>query len=109
MFPIAIWNMVERTEEDLPRTNNNIEGWHHRFNLNVDGKHPTLWKFIESLQREESIVRAEVAQLLGGHPVTQKKKYLNSAIRIKNIVTAYPVRRADIIRYLRSIAYSLSF
>ena len=86
MFPIAMWNTVERTEDDLTRTNNNIEGWYHRFNLNVDGKHPTLWKFIESLQQEETIVRAEVAQLLGGHPVTQKEKYRNSTIRIKNIV-----------------------
>ena len=108
-FPISIWNMVERTEDDLPRTNNNIEGWHHRFSLNVDGAHPTLWKFIESLKREESLVRAELAQVLGGHPVTQKRKYADCAMRIKNIVTAYPVRRADIIRYLRSIAHNLSF
>ena len=86
-----------------------FEGWHHRFNLNVDGKHPTLWKFIESLRREESVVRAEVAQLLGGHPHTQKKKYADCAARIKNIVTAYPARRADIIGYLRSIAHNLSF
>ena len=109
LFPIAIWNMVDRTEDDLPRTNNNIEGWHHRFNLNVDGKHPTLWKFIESLRREESVVRAEVAQLLGGHPHTQKKKYADCATRIKNIVMAYPVRQVNILHYLRSIAHYLSF
>ena len=109
MFPISVWNMVDRVENDLPRTNNSIEGWHHRFNLNMDGAHPTLWKFIEGLKREESTVRAEVAQLLGGHPFTQQRKYADCTMRIKNIVTAYPVRRVDIIRYLRSISYNLSF
>ena len=109
MFPIPIWNMFRRTDEDLPRTNNHIEGWHNRFSLNVDGAHPTLWKFIESLKREESVVRAEIAQVFGGHPVTQAKKYADCAQRIKNIVTAYPARRVDIIRYLRSISMNLSY
>ena len=100
---------MDRTQAELPRTNNHIEGWHNRFSLNVDGVHPTIWKFIESLQREESMVRAEINQVLGGHPVTQKKKYAQCAERVKNIVDAYPVRRADIMGYLRSIAHNLSF
>ena len=107
-FPISIWNMFDRTDEELPRTNNHIEGWHNRFNQNVGSAHPTLWKFIESLQREESMVRAEIAQVLGGHPVTQKKKYADCAMRVKNIVIAYPVRRANMLD-LRSIAHNLSF
>ena len=31
MFPIQIWNMYDRTLALLPRTNNNVEGWHKRF------------------------------------------------------------------------------
>ena len=47
-FPIELWNMFDRTQEELPRTNNSIEGWHHRFSLNCDGMHPSLGKFIDA-------------------------------------------------------------
>ena len=109
MFSMDVWNMVVRTQDELPRTNNHIEGWHRRFSLNCDGLHPNIWKFIESLKREESLVRAEIHQVLGGHPVTQKKKYAQCAARVKNIVDTYPVRRANMLGYLRSIAHNLSF
>ncbi len=108
-FAISLWNMVDRTQVGLPRTNNHIEGWHNRFSLNVDGVHPTFWKFVESLQREESLVRAEIHQLLGGHQVVQKRKYAQCAERVRNIVNDYPVRRANILNYLESIAHNLAF
>ena len=73
MFALNIWNMNVRTRNELRRTNNHIEGWHRRFSGNCDCLHPNIWKFIRSLQREESLVRAEVHQVLGGHPVVQKK------------------------------------
>ena len=31
MFPHELWNMNIRVQEDLPRTNNELEGWHTRF------------------------------------------------------------------------------
>ena len=50
-FPIALWNVESRTEEDLPlpRINNNVEGWHNRFyriiNLTVLIQHCEIsWK-----------------------------------------------------------------
>lgn len=109
MFSVSTWNMHQRTQDDLPRTNNHIEGWHRRFTGNCDSVHPTIWKFIQSLQREENLVRAEVHQAVGGHPVTQKKKYAQSAERVKNIVNDYAARRANMLLYLRAIAHNLSY
>ena len=31
MFPIQIWYVCDHTLALLPRTNNNVEGWHKRF------------------------------------------------------------------------------
>ena len=73
MSPLNIWNMNVRTRNELPRTNNHIEGWHRCFSRNCDCLHPNIWKFIRGLQREESLVRAGVHQVLCGHPVVQKK------------------------------------
>ena len=108
MFSIETWNMFNRTREELPRTNNSIEGWHQRFSQNCDGSHPTLWTLLRLFQREDSL-RAEIFQLIGGHPVVQKRAYADSAARVFNIVEDYPQRHGNIITYLEAIAYSLSY
>ena len=48
LFPIELWNMFNRTAEELPRTNDNIEAWHNSFQANVSSTHPTFWKFLDS-------------------------------------------------------------
>ena len=106
MFPIRIWNMYDRTQDDLPRTNNHIEGWHKGFSGNCDGTHHTVWKLIRAFQRAEVAARTDLHQVLGGHPVVPKKKYADCAARVKNVVENYPARRAVV---LRSIAWNLSF
>ena len=45
----------------------------------------------------DGLLRAEVNQVLGGHPVVQKKKYNQCAERIKNVVDSYPARQQDMI------------
>ena len=54
-------------------------------------------------------VRAEVHQLLGGHPVMQKRQHAQCVEGVRNIVNDYPVRRANILNYLESIAHNPSF
>ena len=60
LFPIELWNMFNRTAEELPRTNNNIEAWRNGFQANVSSTHPTFWKFLDILLREERIVRVRM-------------------------------------------------
>ena len=31
IFDIDIWNMYSRVLDDLPKSNNSVEGWHHSF------------------------------------------------------------------------------
>ena len=90
MFPIRIWNMYDRTQDDLPQTNNHIEGWHKGFSGNCDGTHPTVWKLIRAFQRAEVAARTDLHQVLGGHPVVTKKKYADCAAKVKNVVDKYP-------------------
>ena len=108
-FPIGLWNVVSRTEMDLPRTNNNVEGWHNRFSSIINGAHPTLRKFLENLKTEEILSRAETAQILGGHQFPAKKKYADSAKRVKKLVSEYPSRSSNVVSYLRGIAHNLKF
>ena len=57
---------------------------------------------------DESLVRAEIAQVLGGYPAPpQRRRYADSAVRILNIVRDYNSR--PLLGYLRAIANNLQF
>ena len=49
LFPHALWNMNARVEDNLPRTNNDIEGWHSGFAVMFRYTHPPVWQFIDVL------------------------------------------------------------
>ena len=45
-FSIDIWNVHGQVENDLPRTNNSVEGWHRKMQLAVSAHHPNIWRFL---------------------------------------------------------------
>ncbi|KAK7102956.1 hypothetical protein V1264_021106 [Littorina saxatilis] len=108
LFPSEMWNQYERTDDDMPRTNNHCEGWHRRFQSNVGAHHPNFWKFLEVLRREEAAGRAEIAQHIAGHPPPPKRrKYKDSNERILRLVRSYDNRNRD--TYLLGIAHNVFF
>ena len=42
LFSIEPWNVRDRVERVLPRTNNSVEGWHRAFDVRINTTHPTL-------------------------------------------------------------------
>ena len=108
MFSMELWNIFHRTQDELPRTNNNIEGWHRRFQSNASAPHPVIWKFLDILKKEQGLTRVEALQTIGGHPPpAQRRRYKDCNQRTIAIVDDYPNRNT--IQYLRSIAYYLSY
>ena len=55
--------MFHRTDDELPRTNNAVEGWHRGFQAHVSACHPVFWKFLEVLQKEETVVRVGILKM----------------------------------------------
>ena len=47
-FPIRIWNLYERVREQLPRTNNVVEGWHNAFSSSVGVRTQVCQSFLYS-------------------------------------------------------------
>lgn len=62
--------MLYRTDKELPRANNAVEGWHRGFQVNVAACHPTFSKSIGILKNEESLTRAAILQNQRGHKPT---------------------------------------
>ena len=105
-FAHALWNVHERAEQELPRINNNIEGWHRRLQAAVSAHHPNIWTFIKVLKREQSLVDVEVNQALGGHqPASQRRQYAALDMRILTLVRDYGKR--DVLD-LHGIGHNLS-
>ncbi|XP_066947100.1 uncharacterized protein [Macrobrachium rosenbergii] len=53
LFPIQLWNVYQSTVNEMPRTNNNLEGFHSSLRTSVTSSHPNIWKLIDALKNEE--------------------------------------------------------
>ena len=69
---------------------------------------PSFWKFLRVLKNEESVIRVDILQQLGGHvDPPRRARYIDCNARIVRIVDDYPNR--ELIPYLRAIAHNLTF
>jgi len=108
IFPIPLWNVHRQELDELPKTNNNVEGWHRSFSQLLGAYHPNIWKFINGLKKEQSLNELKIEQFLSGQrPQPSKKKYKEVALRIKAIVDDYGNRPN--LEYLRGLAHILAF
>lgn len=105
-FPQELWNVYERVVQDLPRTNNSIEGWHRAFDLRVAITHPTLCRLVDRLRKEQADNELLIEQANAGvalPPIKKKYQYVNQ--RLKNLVGKYDT--TPVLEYLRGIAQNL--
>ena len=86
MFEIELWNMHQRTTDQLMRTNNSAEAWHRRLSSVIQSQHPTLWSFVESLQNEEHFIHCQIIKLNAGQKVEPNKKHLDYSARLRNLI-----------------------
>ena len=107
-FAITLWNCYYAVIDGLPKTNNALEGWHRAFSSLLSAHHPTIWKFINAIQQEQSLNELKLNQYSAGvSPPKSRRKYRDSAKNIMKIVEEYDQR--DPIEYLSSIANHLNF
>ncbi|XP_048242412.1 uncharacterized protein LOC125374801 [Haliotis rufescens] len=59
-FPIPLWNHHQTAG---PRTNNNLEGFHHRLNRTLPHRHPNIYRFVEVIKKIECADRTKTVRL----------------------------------------------
>ena len=119
MFAISKWNLYARVLAGVPKTNNTCEAWNSRLNALIGKKHPNLFEFLDSLQKEELYAESRRRGVdLGNEPPKKKRKYRQNDIRIERIVrryTEYVAEQGDalegdwdagILKYLRTLGRS---
>ncbi|CAF3920813.1 unnamed protein product [Rotaria sp. Silwood1] len=89
-FSIQTWYVHDRVLQDLPRSNNFIEGWHRAFNNRISMKHPTITKLAKCILREQANFEMDIERILvGQQPKPKKKTYATLDSRLKRIVASY--------------------
>ena len=61
-----MWNVNDRVLDHLPRTNNDLKGWHNRFAISFNEHHSHTLKFIEGLKNDSALNHHTIAQVLAG-------------------------------------------
>ena len=109
LFPLASWNVYTITLNNGSRTNNICEGWN---NL-VGQAHPPLYKLIQAMQRDNAIVRTQMAQSANGNPhrTSVKRSYLTHQTNLRQLCQRYNQGQyANAMQeYLESISHSIRF
>ena len=90
LFSIELWNVRDRVERALPRTNNSVEGWHRAFDIIINTTHPSVSKLIRKIIMEQSANEITLEKVRSGHQLSQsKKKYLQLNKRVEKLVDEY--------------------
>jgi len=107
-FAITLWNMHDRVNDGLPRTNNSVEAWHRSFQQTADCHHPSVYKLVDQFRKEQDHVEQMVERFRSGYrqPEASKSKYMKLNRRLMALTPIY--RTVPLIDYLRGIANNLS-
>lgn len=101
----ALWNVYGAEK----RTNNDLEGWHNRFNKLCEKLHPNIYQFVEALIKEQQITKTTLAQIAAGARVVRKNRvYEDINKRIFALKERYDNGDIDVHQYLRGISYNLA-
>ena len=73
---INLWNMFDKTDQELPITDNSFKEWYWSFPGHLSSCHPSFCKFVSVLKKEEAYVTVSILQHQGGYMV-QPPKFKN--------------------------------
>ena len=92
---------------ELPRTNNNLEGWHTRFSTMFRQTHPSVLEFNDTLKPDASHNWKLIMQMLAGAaPPPQTKVCYDVNAHVATLVKGY--KNGNIIPFLRGISHDLA-
>ncbi|KAF9742198.1 hypothetical protein NGRA_3630, partial [Nosema granulosis] len=73
---IDFWNIKMRTEENIPRTTNSLEGYHRHLNTLIDVKQSSIIPILNELKNEQTITENKLFYSLKNKPVAKTDNVL---------------------------------
>ncbi|CAF3969809.1 unnamed protein product, partial [Rotaria sp. Silwood1] len=87
------------------RTNNHVEGWHHRLNNDLNNVvHPHFYLFIRAIQNDYAYNSAISSRHLAtGKLPSRKKLYVNRNARLHNLEERFKQQTLTLEEYLEKV------
>ena len=108
-FPINFWNMFERTQAGIARTNNIVEGWHSGLEATMGFHNPSIWKFMDAMRMKFAYQDRVMLQVIAGQGVIRTRPIWRQLDRRLQTICGRFQPHMNIIDYLKSIAYNFTF
>jgi uncharacterized protein YbgA (DUF1722 family) len=100
-----MWNVYQVNT----RTNNNLEGWHSRFQKIVARHRPNLWQLLEAMLQEQAATEVALQQVAAGrHVHTGNCKYKRVKKQLKRLLSDYRHGRKTLTQYITGVTYNLA-
>ena len=107
-FPIHMWNMWLRVNNNQARTNNAVEGWHRGLSATLGITNPTIWKFLDAMRSTFRQQERDLEQLIAGRqPSRQRKQWTALTQRLQTVCNRYA--EAPLLEFLRGITYNFNY
>ena len=108
LYALATWNVSNRVHDQLPRTNNHVEGFHRKMVAALTAYHPCLWKFLNVLKKEQALTNVILNQMDAGQEAPQQRRQDRATTqRLEAITRDYGNRQP--LDYLRGTAHNIRF
>ena len=78
------------------------------FQGSVGADHPSIWKLIDALKKEESLQNFRVLQILVGNNPPKRRRYADTQQRVLKLVRKYPTT-TDKIQYVSGLAHNVKY
>ena len=118
LFEIDLWNCRQSVLDEMGKTNNICEGYNRAINSMLSSAHPTIFKLIDCLKKQQDLTRARIEKATAGDSgAATSSKYKDMAQRLKNVVETYNVSPKDdrdirnpaFLEYLRGVAHNIEY
>ncbi|KII60893.1 hypothetical protein RF11_06116 [Thelohanellus kitauei] len=108
LFNISLRNQGNRVMNRLPRTNNNIEGWHRTFSSMVSANHQNIFAFlnVNKLENPFTDLKIDTAISITDVQGQRGERYDNFTNQITSIID--DSGNLSHLELLRSISYASS-
>ncbi|KAG0436447.1 hypothetical protein DMUE_4219, partial [Dictyocoela muelleri] len=63
IFSVRFWSIQERILKDIPKTTNNLEGWHRSINSNFSFSHPSIYELGHELKKQHAYVENMISKI----------------------------------------------
>jgi hypothetical protein len=97
--------------DGLGKTNNACEGFNRAINSMLGAAHPTIFKLLDCLKKQQELTRAKLERIVSGGAEDDvgRDKYKKSADRLKKTLEEYEDKDETLLDYLRGVAHNIEY